>query len=111
MRKEEVFVRINDELSKLCFNFSYNGTNYIRDCIYEMYKQNKIYDVNLTKEIFPILCKKYNKSIDTIHSNMKKSIDIMYYDCDEIIIEQYLAYKGKPSLKKLLIKIIENVKE
>ena len=48
-------LKIAEELSKLNFKFSYNGTQYLIDCIYEVYSRNYIWNVNVSKEIFPIL--------------------------------------------------------
>lgn len=111
LSNNEIIDSITNELSKLNFNFSYYGTRYLVDSIYETYNLHKIYNVNLSKEIFPKLSQKYNKSIDTIHSNIKKSVNIMYYDCDENVLMNYFYYDmiKKPSAKEIIIRILENI--
>ena len=103
--------QIQEELEKLNFNFSYIGTKYLIDCIYECYYQNKIYDVNLNKDIYPIVSKKFNKSINSIRANIFQSISIMYYDNDENNLSNYFGYKilSKPKNKDLIIHILQKL--
>lgn len=49
--------QIKIELENLNFDFSYIGTKYIYECIYQCYCKRIIYDVNLNKEIYPIISK------------------------------------------------------
>lgn len=104
-------LKIAEELSKLNFKFSYNGTQYLIDCIYEVYSRNYIWNVNLSKEIFPILSIKYNKPINTIHNDIKHAINNMYFDCEEEILKKYFNYfeLEKPKLKNLIFKVINNL--
>ena len=104
-------LKIAEELSKLNFKFSYNGTQYLIDCIYEVYSRNYIWNVNLSKEIFPILSIKYNKPINTIHNDIKHAINNMYFDCEEEILKKYFYYfeLEKPKLKNLIFKVINNL--
>lgn len=104
--------QIKIELEKLNFNFSYLGTKYLVECIYECYYKNKIYDVNLNKEIYPIVSKRFNKSINSIRTNIFQSISIMYYDNDENNLSKYFGYKllNKPKNKDLIIHILQMLK-
>lgn len=79
--------------------------------IYLIYKMKINYNVNLSRQIFPLLSKYFCKSIDTIHSDMKKSINIMYYDCDEEILKEYFYndISKKPSVKKIIITILSKI--
>ena len=99
------------ELKKLNFNFSYYGTKYIMESIYIIYFLKNSEDLNLKREIFPVLSKRYHKSIDTIHSDMKKAINNMYYDCDENILKSYFNYYElkKPTLKEIILKVNEKL--
>ena len=110
-RNEKIIELIIEELSKLKFNFKYYGTRYLIDSIYKTYCLNKVYNVNLSKEVFPELSKKYKKSIDTIHSNIKKSINIMYYDCEEEVLIEYFCYTviKKPTVKEIVITVLEKI--
>ena len=104
--------KIHKELEKLHFKNSYNGTQYLIETIYEICIRECIWNVNLSKDIFPILSNKYNKSTNTIHSNIKKAISIMFFDCDENTLKQYFNYYEleKPKLKELIFKVIDHIK-
>lgn len=104
--------KIYKELEKLHFKSSYNGTQYLIETIYEICIRECIWNVNLSKDIFPILSNKYNKSTNTIHSDIKKAISIMFFDCDENTLKQYFNYYEleKPKLKELVFKVIDHIK-
>ena len=110
-KDEKIIELITKELSKLNFNFKYYGTKYLIESIFIVYYLNKSNNVNLSKEVFPILSNKYNKSIDTIHSNIKKSINIMYYDCEEKVLMKYFCYLSikKPTLKEIILTVLEKI--
>lgn len=103
--------KIYKELEKLHFKISYNGTQYLIETIYEICLRNCIWNVNLSKDIFPILSNKYKKSTNTIHSNIKKAISVMFYDCDENALKEYFNYYEleKPKLKELIFKVIDHI--
>ena len=109
--------KIKLELEKLHFNFSYIGTKYLYELIYECYSKNKLYDINLRKEIYPILSKKYNKAIATIKSDIFHATSIMYCETEENILSSYFEYEiiEKPKVKDIvnivLQKIYENTEE
>lgn len=104
--------KIYKELEKLHFKSSYNGTQYLIETIYEICIRECIWNVNLSKDIFPILSNKYNKSTNTIHSDIKKAISIMFFDCDENTLKQYFNYYEleKTKLKELVFKVIDHIK-
>lgn len=103
--------KIYRELDKLHFKFYYNGTQYLAEAIHEICLRKCIWNVNLSKDIFPILANKYNKSTNTIHCNIKKAISIMFYDCDKKTLKEYFNYYEleKPKLKNLIFKVIEHI--
>ena len=102
---------INDELSKLKYNFTYVGTKYLAECIYEAYHMPNKYDVNLKKDIYPILSQKYHKSINSIKCNINQATSIMYYDIEENILSAFFNYElnCKPKPKDIILKIIEYI--
>lgn len=111
--KDEIINKIKLELKKLSFRESYRGFKYLVECIYEVYILKDFYNVNLSKEIFPKIAKKYNKSIECVHSNIKQAMKIMYYDCDKNTLMEYFKYveEEKPKLKELIERIIEHIIE
>lgn len=106
-----ILEKINNELSILNFNFSYVGTRYLKECIYELYIRKDENLANLSKEIYPIIAKKYNKSVNNIYSNIKQSIKIMYYDCDSIVLTHYFNYSYcvQPKAKEIIFTILNKL--
>lgn len=102
--------KIKRELKKLNFNFNHIGTKYIIDCIIIIYNKN-LYNINLTKQVYPDLSKKYNKTINTIRVDMEQSIKNMYFDCEESTLMDYFGYldMAKPSLKEVITTINEKI--
>ncbi len=90
---------INKYLHYLNFNFSHVGTKYLLDCIYETYYLYKHHTINLQKDIYPIVAKKYNKSISNIKSCIFKSLNLMYYDCDEKILKKNYPQPNSRNMK------------
>lgn len=85
-----VRAQIINELQYLGYNTSYVGTRYISDIIYLMHNDYPVHNYNIKKNIYPILYKKYHKSYSNIKSNMSKATEIMYYECDENRLKDYL---------------------
>lgn len=109
--KEFIFCKINKELRALHFNFSYAGTKYLRDCIYETYKRGDKELTNLSKNIYPIVAKRYNKSPNNIHTNIKQAVKSMYFDCEESILNKYFNYDYcmKPRVKEIIFIILSKL--
>lgn len=102
---------ITKELTILNYNFSYVGTKYLSECIYHSYYKTDRFDINLNKEIYPILSKKYHKTINSIKCNIYQATNAMYYDIEEEALCHYLGYqvnhkpKAKDIIKEVLAKI------
>ena len=66
---------------------------------------------NLKKQIYPKVSKKYNKTINSIKTNILRSTDMMYYACDEDALSDFLGYDivEKPRIKDIINKVIENI--
>lgn len=108
-----IIEKITNELKKLKFNFSHIGTNYLIKSIYEIYKLEDNTNVNLSKDIFPIVGNIFNKNPNTIHSGIKRSISNMYYDCEESIIKEYFncyCFDERSRLKEIIFRIISKIK-
>lgn len=111
--KKEVRIKqkIEEELKKLHYNFSYKGTEYLIEVIYILYSLNFGCDCNLEKEIYPIVAQKYNQSVNSIKCNITNSTDKMCYDCCEKVLVSYLGdYKfSKPGPKRIIFAILKKV--
>lgn len=104
---------INNELNKLHYNFKYIGTRYLAECIYEAYHKNNKYDINLNKEIYPIISRKYNKTISSIKTNINQATTNMYFDIEEKVLFKFFKYNisCKPKPKDVILKVIENLEQ
>ena len=109
--KERIYKKIDVELSNLNFNFSYKGTKYLKECIFELYLAKNMDFDNLSKNIYPILALKHNKTVNNIHCNIKQSVKAMYYDCEEKTITKYFNYSvfTKPKLKEVIFTILSKL--
>lgn len=102
-------IQIKNELNKLYYNPSYNGTKYIYETIYQLYSRKNLDCNNLKKSIFSILALKYNTNINNIHSNIKQATKLMYYDCSEEVLKKYFNFDiAKKPKEKLVISTILN---
>ncbi|MCI8291385.1 MAG: hypothetical protein HFJ25_03940 [Clostridia bacterium] len=107
--------KIDCELYKINFNFKYIGTIYLSECIYIystlLNNNNEINSINLKSEVFPIIAKKYNTTINSVKTNINRSATNMYYDCNEHYLNEYFNrhLDSKPTLKMLIYTILDKI--
>lgn len=103
--------RIVKELTKLGYNLKYKGTKYLIDTILQMYdKQHSMVD-NLQSVIYPIVAKKYNKTVHNIKSSIGKATECMYYECDSQKLADYFGFSNdeKPTVKQVIFTVINKI--
>ena len=102
-KKNKLYIKskIERELIILGYKSFYIGTRYLVDAIYLLYTYNTP-NIVLEKDIYPIIAQKYNKSVNNIKCNIINATNIMYYDCDEKKLDNYLKTPFKPSPKKVI---------
>lgn len=98
------------ELKKLNYNFSYIGTKYLISSVLVSYKLKKD-EYDLEHEIYPIVAKEYNKSINNIKCNITNATDKMYYDCEEKTLIKYINSNSKPGPKKIICAVLKKIKD
>ncbi len=110
-KSKDILQKINNELKKLHYNFSYNGTRYLAETIYEIYKRDNENSDNLKKYIYPIIADKHKKTINTICGNIKQATNSMYFDCDEETLKKYFNYSycTKPKVKEIIFTVLNNI--
>lgn len=115
----EIKHKIQNELYKLNYKFSYKGTRYLIEAIYILYclEKNKEYnfeydDCNFEKEIYPVISKKYGTCANTVRYNIAFATDKMTYDCEEKILNKYLSdYKFLPNgTKKVAFSVLKKIR-
>ena len=97
------------ELEKIHYNFSYIGTEYLIETIYILIINEKVSGYNLEKEIYPLVAKMYQTTIKNVKNNILNATDKMYYDCEEKILKKYIVYNIKPTPKKIIKFVLENL--
>lgn len=109
--QKNIIKKINTELNKLHYNFSYNGTRYLAETILEIYNRKNENIGNLNKNIYPIIALKHKKTVNTICGNIKQATNLMYFDCDEETLKKYFNYSHctKPKVKEVIFAILNNI--
>lgn len=104
--------KIKKELKYLGYNFYYKGTKYLVDAIYILYNMKDYYNKILKRDIYPIISKKYNTSINNIKCNIRNATDIMFFDCNEYRLMEYLkeCSLSKIGAKKVILAILDHIK-
>lgn len=95
------------DMLNLGFNFKYMGTKYIEEIIkYLVNSKDRNMMMNLEKNVYINLAKKYNTSINNIKVNMSKATDIAYTVQKESIIQNYFKTSVKMTPKMVITTII-----
>lgn len=112
--KNSIEYKVHKELEKLNFNFSYIGTQYLFETIIILYKEyNDCFESKkLEKSIYPIISKKYRKTVNNIKTNIINASNLMYYDCEYKILKEYFGIcdNEKPTPKTIVLQILNNIK-
>ena len=111
-RQNDVKSKIYNELGKLKYNFSYIGTKYMAEAIYEIYSKNYIYyGGNLNKNVYPIIAQRYHTNINTVKCNITAATKIMTEKCPKELIENYLFCDEteKPKVKEIMYKVVNKL--
>lgn len=107
----EIKSKIEKELKKLEYNFSYKGTIYLVDAIYVLYNLGNLKDCNLGEEVYPVVAEHFNTVANNIKCNITNSTDKMFYDCEEKVLRAYLKEFSftKPGPKKIMEAVLKRI--
>ena len=111
--KSLIEYKICNELKHLQYNFSYVGTKYLMEAILLLYYNKLWEDIKLEKEIYPIISKKYKKSVNSIKCNIIYATNEMFFDCNQETLLSYLEEYSllKPGPKKIIFSVLEKIKK
>ncbi len=103
---------ITNYLKYLNYNSSHFGTMYLVETIFEMYYKKDYLGNDIKNNIYSILAKRYNKSINTIYGDIKQATINMYKKCDEKIIIDFFEFKKyrKPKITEVIFRILNKLK-
>lgn len=99
------------EISKLNYNLSYKGTKYLIESVMLIWNKKDIENINLKRDIFPVIAKKYNKTVNNIKININNATEIIFYDCPQYKLNDYFGYKitNKPKVKLVICTILQKL--
>ncbi len=104
--------KIYKELEKLQYNFSYIGTQYMAEAIYELYSKNYIYTGgNLSKNVYPTIAENHNTTVNNVKCNITSATRAMTQRCSKEVMEDYLFCDENetPKVKEIMYKIINRL--
>lgn len=102
--------KINNELEFIGYNLSYNGTKYLCECIAFLYNNSKTSE-NLNKNIYPVIAKKYNKTVNNVKCNITSATYNMFYNCDEERLKNYFCFytASRPNPKLVMFTVLNKI--
>lgn len=111
MSEKNLTNMIINEISKINYNFSYSGTKYLVESIMLIIENKNFENVNLKKDILPIIAKKNNKTTSNIKMNINNATEMMFYDCSQEKLNDYFGYKvmSKPKTKFVISTIVKKI--
>ena len=103
--------KIIQELKYLGYNIEYVGTNYLIETILQIYINRELMLDNLQQEIYPILSKRYNKTVHNIKCNITRATECMYYECDSSRLKDYFGFYDdtKPTAKTVMFTVLNKI--
>lgn len=103
--------KVIKELQDMGYKLKHKGTLYLVDTIMQMYiNQDNMID-NLQSNIYPVIAKKYHKTIINIKSSINKATECMYYECDAEKLQDYFKFYDdtKPTIKQVIFAVINRI--
>ena len=103
--------KIRHELTFLGYDVSHNGTTYLIETIkYIKFNPNKELE-KLEKTIYPIISKKYQKSVHTVKCSINRATTYMYCQCEIERLKRYFHFyiDKKPNIKTIITTIINKI--
>lgn len=119
-KRKNVFYMSNDlskkilsELVYIGYNPSHIGTQYIKECIFEIYESK---DLNLIHNLENCLYNKiactHNKSFQNVKTNIMKATNYMYLESNIDLLKDYFHFndsKRKPTPKMVISTILNKI--
>lgn len=110
-KNEKLDKKIVSELKYLNYNLTHLGTQYLKECIKIDFLKYEGEAENLSKQIYPIIAKKYKKKVFSIKNNIIKATSYMYNECKIEILMKYFGYDidYKPTPKTVIKAIVRKL--
>lgn len=105
--------KISNYLVYLNYNLSHFGTMYLIETIFEIYYKKDYLGDDIKNNIYSVLAKRYNKSINTIYTDIKQATASMYEKRNEKILVDFFKLKEcrKPKVTQVIFTILNKLKK
>lgn len=111
--KEDLLKKISLELLHIGYNLSHIGTQYIKECILEIYEsKNFALTHKLETYVYKKIACMHNKPIQNIKSNIIKATNFMYAEANMNLLKEYFHFtdiKKKPTPKMVISTILNKL--
>jgi two-component system response regulator (stage 0 sporulation protein A) len=109
--EDDIYAQIN----KVGINNDMSGKKYIIDSIAIVAKSNNP-DINLSRDVFPIIAKKYAKSVHSIDTAIERAINKAWCITDDNVLAEHYrpivsGAKGTPTNKEFIFYYAHQVKD
>lgn len=103
--------KVIEELEFIGYKFKYKGTHYLVDAIMMMFSDQDSMVDNLQTTVYPIIARKYKKSIINVKSSINKATEYMYCECDSQKLAKYFRFSldAKPTVKQVVFTVVSKV--
>lgn len=103
---------IINELEHIGYDIHHKGTIYLADAILQIYINDETMIDNLQRDIYPLISKVYNKTINNIKCNINNATESMYYRCESKILREYFKFHDdtKPTAKTVIYTILNKIR-
>lgn len=111
VKNEKLDRKIVSELKYLNYNLTHLGTQYLKECIKIDFLKYNGEAENLSKQIYPMIAKKYKKKVFSIKNNIIKATSYMYNECKIEVLMKYFGYEidYKPTPKTVIKAIVRKL--
>lgn len=102
--------KVIEELQNIGFNLAHNGTKYLLESIL-LIAIEKYDRENLHKNVYPKICKKYNKSMNNVKTNITMATATAYNTVEPATLRKYLKIPEniKPTPKMIINCILKKL--
>lgn len=111
--EDELSKKVSSELIYIGYNPSHLGTQYIKECILEVYKRrHSEYIQNVQNNIFRKIAEIHGISFEKVRTNIMKATDYMFLQGNMNIIKDYFHFndeRQKPTPKIVISTIVNKL--
>ena len=76
-----------------------------------MYINKDIIFHDLKNDVYPVISRRYKKSVNTIRCDIRRATTCMYYECDVNRLRDYFGVSGSqnPTVKEVIYTILSKI--